>query len=769
MSQEPVRALWLLNHATAMRSDARMLLAAGVTGVFLPKRHPSVTAFRSAAVTEEFDSSLGLPAGELAVLNETDWYGEVPDDVWDLVNRRFALLAFRPWSPVAFRHFMRRFGGTVVLRAFGVGGGRSYADLLQGMTDGRALAAIEALGDRFVFGQAYEGLSELEPAIIADRRRLLPLSLPPAPRSPIGDERSDGRVLFVCPDIQVHARYREAYEQFLRHFGDVPYVVAGRQPVAVRDPNVLGWRPSAEFDGLMRRCRVLFYESRDPLHLHYHPLEAMRAGMPVVYLSGGLLERLAGRDLAGCADSWAAAQRLVHRLVRGDRRLADAIVGGQRGIVAQFDESTTAPIWRQALGGRTLPGRSLEPSARLRACEADRRHRRRPLKVAVFLPEAYLGGTLRATRRIAAAIAQAGAEAGRDVRVVLAPLDIPGFYGPDSWSGLGPQVELRPARWSVIPPTSVAAMASMLRRDWTPDCGWILPTDGHDNYLDCDAWIVVSDRVSGPILNIRPVAMVVFDCLQRYVTGLEDRPGWASARARADRIAVTTEATKLDLIQLGSIPGSRVVVLPPLLPESCVIAPRAGARRGRPYFLWGTNLGPHKNHAVAIRALEHYYAEHAGSLRCVVTGVGTDRIGMPGSDEGAGFRAACARRPALRRHVRFAGYVDDARLHRLMSRAEFAWNPSIVDNGTYTLVEAACLGIPSASSDYPAMRELAAWTGMQPTWFDSWDPVAMAVALARMERTARHGGGMAIDPDKLAFLQSTAAMRPYWQLVEDMA
>lgn len=768
MSTEPVRALWLINHSAAMRSDARMLLSAGVTGVFLPKRQPSAIGFRSGAVTEEFDASLGLAPEELSALNAADWHGEVPDDVWDLVNRRFAILAFRPGSTVAFQQATRCFGGTVVLRAFGVGNGQSYTGVLQEMTGGRAIAAIEALGDRFVFGQAYEGLADLEHAVLADRRALLPLSLPACHGPSVDDRRGDARMLFVCPDIQVHARYREAYEQFLRHFRDVPHSIAGRQPVAVRDPNVLGWLPRPEFDGLMHRCSVMFYESRDPRHLHYHPLEAMRAGAPVVYLSGGLLERLAGRDRAGCAKSWEAAKQLVQRLVRGDHRLADAIVAAQRGIVAQFDESATAPRWRQAMAGAMMSERSREPAARMQACEAGRRHRRRPLKVAVFLPEAYLGGTLRATRQIAAAIVRAGSEAGRDVRVVLAPLDRPGFYGPDTWNGLGPGVEVRPARWSHCRPEAVAAMASLLRRDWNPEGGWRLPIDGHDNYLDCDAWIVVSDRVAGPVLNIRPVAMVVFDCLQRYVAGIEDRPAWHLARIRADRIAVTTEATKLDLVQLGSIPGSRIVVLPPLLPESCMFAPRVATRPAKPYFLWGTNLGAHKNHSVAIRALELYYSQHAGCLRCIVTGVGSERVGMPDSPEGAEFRAAHARTPALRRKVRFAGYVDDARLRTLTSRAEFAWNPSIVDNGTYNLLEAACRGVPCASSDYPAMRELASWIGLRPTWFDSWDPADMAACLATMERTSRDDVGVAVDPRKVDFLQSTAAMRPYWQLVEDL-
>jgi hypothetical protein len=584
VSAEPVRALWLLDHRAARRSDVRMLVAAGVDGVFAPGSRPWGSGFQGGVAAEEPNAPARLPADELAVLNATDWNREVSDGTWDLINRRFSILAFRPGDPVAFRQILRRFGGTVVLRALGVGGGRSYSDVVQTMTDGRALAAIEALGERFVFGQAYDGLSELEHAIVADRRAFLPLCLPASPAVPVGDERTDERVVFACPDINVHPRRRDSYLQFVWHFRGLPHVVVGRQPVAVPDPNVAGWLPQPEFDGLMRRCRVLFYEHRDPLQLDDHPLAAMRAGVPVVYLSGGLLERLAGLHRAGCADSWETACRLVHRLVRGDRGLADTIVAAQRAIVGQFDESFAVPHWRQAVAERMLVERSRVPSARLQACDAERRRRRHPLKIAVFLPESHLAEHRTAARRIASAIARAGSEAGREVRIVLAPPEQSGAADPRTWEGLGLLGEVRPTRWSDVAPQVVATMASLLRRNWRPDCGWTLPTDGRDHYMDCDAWIVVGDRVGGPILNVRPVVMAVFDCLQRYVAGMADRPAWNLARILADRIVVTSEEAKVDLIQLGSIPGSRIMVLPSLLPESGGIEMRPGARPEAGYW-----------------------------------------------------------------------------------------------------------------------------------------------------------------------------------------
>lgn len=757
MTGTPHHALWLLNHRTAIRSDAAMLRSCGYTGIYFPKSFPATARFRSAAVIPHLDKGLSLTEDEQRLLDSTDWYRPVGDEIWDLVNRRFSVLAFRPWDCELTRQILTKFDGQVILRGFGVGGGTAYTTVLQQLTRGRGLALVESLGDRFIFGQAYTSLADIEHEVLRSRSVHLPLSLPVSAGAAGGIVRDDHRVLFVCPDINANPLYLRKYEEFKRHLGGLDHVICGNQAVEVRDPAVIGFQPQDIYDELLRRCRVMFYDSRDPRHLHYHPIEAIRAGLPVVFLSGGLLQELGGRSVKGCVDTWQEGRHLLQRLASGDRRLVESVSRSQLRILEAFDEERCSAIWRDGLSSRLQRTKSDRPTVRDDG----------PVKVAVFLPERYFGGTLRATRAIAEAIVRGARAAGREARVVLAPLDLPGYYPTDVWQGLDPAVELRPAKWRPVDAATIEASVHLSRNSFPAGVGGIVPDDGHAHYQDCAVWVVVSDRVSAPIFRARPVVMVVFDTILRYVGTQTEPPEVAIARRLADRIAVTTSATRNDLVQHGSIPSHDIHVVPPLLPDSCVGAPRLMPSASR-YFVWGTNLGLHKNHEIALRALEHYYGRLGGRLRCIVTGVRTESLREEGSEFSRMFRAAAERVPLLGRKLRIAGHLADDRFLRKLSGASFFWNPSVIDNGTFTSVEAAARGVPTVSSDYPAMRELAKMLGMCPIWTPSWDPVAMAEGLAKGEEHGRRDYQL-LNAGCAAMLRGDEAALAYWRLVEDLA
>jgi hypothetical protein len=44
-----------------------------------------------------------------------------------------------------------------------------------------------------------------------------------------------------------------------------------------------------------------------------------------------------------------------------------------------------------------------------------------------------------------------------------------------------------------------------------------VPVDGQENFLDCNFWFIVSDRLHRPLVPLRPYGIFVTDHLQRYV------------------------------------------------------------------------------------------------------------------------------------------------------------------------------------------------------------------------------------------------------------
>ena len=172
----PRRLLWIVNHRTLMQAEVPILRSLGWR-VFVPKIVPSHhPEFRSAAVTHEFDAELGLPPETLAVLNAHDFYERSwPPTVAAILNR---------WFQAAIAHFSYRslvevsahFEGRIIARAFGRESPRRYTEFLH-LHPG-LLQRIGAIGERFVFGQGYDNLAEVEAPELASRAHTIAVPLP---------------------------------------------------------------------------------------------------------------------------------------------------------------------------------------------------------------------------------------------------------------------------------------------------------------------------------------------------------------------------------------------------------------------------------------------------------------------------------------------------------------------------------------------------------------------------------------------------------------
>jgi hypothetical protein len=91
----------------------------------------------------------------------------------------------------------------------------------------------------------------------------------------------------------------------------------------------------------------MFYHSQEPRHLHYHPLEAIATGMPLVYMAGGLLEPLGGPDQPGMCRSYDEAREKITRLRNGDAGLREAIRVRQKSILEHFEPARCSRAWRE--------------------------------------------------------------------------------------------------------------------------------------------------------------------------------------------------------------------------------------------------------------------------------------------------------------------------------------------------------------------------------------------------------------------------------------
>ncbi len=755
--------MWLLNHGTARKFEVPMLKRIGVEEVFLPKTYPADPSFRSGSVDYSEDQHLTIPAADLEVLNRADWYGDPGVDAWRVANEHFDILFFILVDIRFFKSMTRHYRGVKVWRTYGLSGSDSYGHILSNLERQEGPSWSRERTRHLWFGQAYNHLAEVEPRWLAERAVHLPAGLADAA---VRDQWTgdDKRLMFVCPDLGFNDYYRAIYEDFRKAFSGLPYVVAGAQPVPVQDPHVLGYVPAAEYDVMMRRLAVMYYHSKEPHHVHYHPFEAVKAGMPLVFMAGGILDRFGGHSLPGRCRSVGEARQKIERILGGDVRLIEQIRASQTRLLEPMTVAHCEPIWRSALQ------KMLQQLARDRAGERPARLRK-GRKIAVILPAAYRGGTLRAAKLLARALLEGSRQDGDEATIVFAHLDDPG-YRTDAFDDLPPGIDHRPFRWRVLTidearrATAYAGFSGVLKHS-----RYMVPDDGINHLMDCDVWVVASDRLDHPLLPLRPCVLMVYDYLQRYIPLFDDTRGRdiIDRALAADAVIVTTQFTATDAAQFVGLPAEKLRKLPMIAPDFTADDPNTETPDPSPYFIWTTNLADHKNHENALEALDLYYEEHGGTLKCRMTGVDTDRLFRDDRPHLKRAQGLYRSSETIKRNVEVLGELADRAFRRVLRRATFLWHPARIDNGTFSVIEAGAMGVPSLSSDYPAMHEIDSRFGLNLSWFDPDDPRDMAMKLKLMEQ--RHADlRRHLPSDQLRReLRADHVARAYWQTVKEFA
>jgi glycosyltransferase involved in cell wall biosynthesis len=760
VTERPLRAMWLLNHTTARNFEVPMLKRVGVQEIFLPKKILADPSFRSASVDWSEDANLSIPPEDLAILNAADWYDDPGPAAWRIASQHFDAAFFIVLKSDFFRSVTRHFRGAKIWRAYGLPK-NSYHDILAWLCR-REGPAWPATANNLWFGQAYKHLSDVEPDYIAKRAIFLPAGMAD---TEVRDTWTgeDRRILFVCPDLAFSEFYQEIYRNFKATFGDMPYVVAGAQPVAIQDRRVLGYVPKEQHDRHMRELRVMYYHSTDPNHVHYHPFEAVRAGMPLVFMAGGLLDTLGGLNLPGRCTSPEEARNKINRILDGDRRLIEDVRRSQQLLLAPMKVEHCEPVWRanfqkivQKLGESVTVNRST---------------RARKKRIAVILPIEYRGGTLRGAKLLAQAIFAGSRADGADIEVVFGHLNNPQCYPREAFEDLPDSIRRRPYSWRLLShPEAVRACDYAGLSGTLTNQEYIIPDDGINQFTDCDLWIVVSDRLSYPLLPLRPYLLMVYDYLQRYQLLFDDDANqrFVGRAHAAEAVLVTTEFTARDARQFAGIPTRKIKKVPMLAPGFPAEVKSSPDQADLPrYFIWTTNLAPHKNHEVAFKALRLYYEKYAGALECHVTGVDTRDMLKRDLPHLKMLREIRRSSRKLRENLKLEGELSDRSFWIALQGAALLWHPGLIDNGTFSVIEAAHLDVPSLSSDYPAMREIDSQFGLNLTWMDPDDPNDMARKLKLMETNLETARNNLPSAELLAGQSVDRLAGAYWSVIRD--
>ncbi len=346
-NEKKMRVMWLLNHKSAMAFEIPALKKNGVSEIFLPKIIPDDPTFRSASISYEEDKNLTIPNELLKSLNGINWYRDrVSPELWEEINKYFDVIFFILYDYFCLEQFLLNFKGALVLRAYGLPFGLTYSGLINERCNLKITELISKRGN-FFFGQAYDNLAEIEEDYLKNKALYLPLGLPPKKKSMV-NKGGSGKLLFVLPDIRMVPDHQENYKMFSETFKDIPRWIGGSQILEHKGSEVLGYLSDEEYRKVMETSEVMFYHSNQPRHLFYHPLEAMEIGLPVIFLSGGMLDNIGGGSLPGRAKNYKEAKVKIQRILSGDKSFRENCIQSQQIILKKLTLDYCLPYWKKS-------------------------------------------------------------------------------------------------------------------------------------------------------------------------------------------------------------------------------------------------------------------------------------------------------------------------------------------------------------------------------------------------------------------------------------
>jgi hypothetical protein len=378
-------------------------------------------------------------------------------------------------------------------------------------------------------------------------------------------------------------------------------------------------------------------------------------------------------------------------------------------------------------------------------------------KIAVMLPIGYRGGSLRAAKNIAKGLAYQAEKHNDEVQIVFS-YSKNGNYNLytdfDDLTRAG--IALRETIWKIYPREALQTAVTLIDMDRKPfeHNEYCLPTDGANDFYDCDLWIIISDRLPAPLFPLKKYACVVYDYIQRYVPEIfgNGNDVWDAQALNlftlvrnAEKVFVTTPSTRADIISYVGVQPGRISLLElsfePIDPN---VIDTPNLYVPEDYFIWTTNGSFHKNIVNALNALEYYIQELGGALNIVVTGYSSEYFDIENKFETndpmlvfpqiAYVRNKISKNSNLREKIRVLGNISDEMYAYVLERAKFLWHPALYDNGTFSVIEAAFLKTPSLSARYPAMEYINSKFNLNLLWFNPHNSREMAKTLSEMEK-----------------------------------
>jgi len=299
-----MRILYLLNHKALTDFEVPILIKKGHEA-YMSKNfnhlRPSENSINH-ATSRFYDNFLSIHPTTLKILDKIDFYSSsytLSNNELDIINSHFNCIFLTTLTPRGLlEKLSKNFHGQIYFRFFGLDGTNSYRDILLSTYPGLDFS-------RFKFLFSYQEIIDYEFSRPVNKGFFnkhnsiyLPLGLSTSFISTYLEtyHPSKHQMCFVNSRIDDgrNSYYGNIYYNFLNKFADIiPFVVLGKNNSSVdHKSHIFNNLDDKNFYGEFQKSLFMHYHSKEPRHLHYHPLEAAVIGLPVLFYSESLLSSI---------------------------------------------------------------------------------------------------------------------------------------------------------------------------------------------------------------------------------------------------------------------------------------------------------------------------------------------------------------------------------------------------------------------------------------------------------------------------------------------
>jgi hypothetical protein len=273
-------------------------------GVFIPKKKTSLNKMNSLCddVYKYDDSLQNINASELNILNDIDWYNNntiLTRQMIDSLNANFKYIFITLLtSDKLLIQLIQKFKGLIYYRFFGLESNISYKNIVM---------QYAAPNVKYIFSyyQIYTYEQSLSSFFNANNSHIIPLGCSDHFINTYENTHkgTTNKICFVCSKINQCPYYTNVYNQFVENVGTkYEYVLLGKNNEMLTDDNKFNNLSDDAYFNKMSECKLMYYHSTEPRHLHYHPIEALIIGLPVLFHKESLLNSFLMNSPGKCND-----------------------------------------------------------------------------------------------------------------------------------------------------------------------------------------------------------------------------------------------------------------------------------------------------------------------------------------------------------------------------------------------------------------------------------------------------------------------------------